>query len=373
MPRFVVLASLYVSNRVRGYRLTKGAGGSTHKGHQNNCVAIREEQTSMLFNRLLIVVGAWLCASTVGVAVAQAPAAIANPDPALLTKAQVQRVLLLDAVRAGARTVAVGDRGYVVVSDNNGESWRRVKAPTNVLLTAVFFVGDKTGWMVGHDSVILATTDGGDSWTKQFSAPDEQKPLLDVMVMPDGKKGFAVGAYGAFYATEDAGKTWTARKISQDDKHLNAIIALNDSRLLIVGEAGTILFSSDAGMTWTPAMSPYNGSYFGALEAADKSLVIFGMRGRVFRSTDAGLTWTQNEIKRGDKPFQSSLMGGKRLLDGSIVLAGVQGAAVFSNDNGATYKLLETRSNRPFSGVVQATPNTVILIGEAGPTDFQLK
>jgi photosystem II stability/assembly factor-like uncharacterized protein len=126
-------------------------------------------------------------------------------------------------------------------------------------------------------------------------------------------------------------------------------------------------------MTWTPAMSPYNGSYFGALEAADKSLVIFGMRGRVFRSTDAGFTWTQNEIKRGDKPFQSSLMGGKRLLDGSIVLAGVQGAAVFSNDNGATYKLLETRSNRPFSGVVQATPNTVILIGEAGPTDFQLK
>jgi photosystem II stability/assembly factor-like uncharacterized protein len=219
---------------------------------------------------------------------------------------------------------------------------------------------------------VLGTTDGGNSWSKLFSAPDEQKPLMDVY-FADKQTGFAVGAYGAFYASSDGGKTWAPRKISQEDKHLNALIPLADGRLLIVGEAGTIFFSADKGATWTPsATAPYKGSYFGALEAADKSIVIFGMRGRIFRSTDAGANWTQVEVKVGDKPLQTSFMGGTRMADGAIVLAGVQGAAVISRDNGASFTRLDTKSTRPYSNVVQATPSAVILLGEAGPADFIL-
>jgi photosystem II stability/assembly factor-like uncharacterized protein len=289
-----------------------------------------------------------------------------------LTKSQVQRILLIDSARAGMRLMAVGDRGYILASDNNGDSWSKVASPVKSLLTAVYFADATHGWIVGHDLVILATTDGGATWKKQFSDPEKQKPLLDVYFGPDKKKGFAIGAYGAFYASEDGGATWTARKISQDDKHLNAIMPLSDGRLMIVGEAGTILFSSDAGATWTPATSPYNGSYFGVLEASDKSILMYGMRGRVFRSGDAGATWTAVQIMRGDKPFQSSLMGGTRLTDGRIVLAGIQGAAIMSKDNGVSFQPLETKSNRPFSGAVQSTGSAVVLLGEAGAVDFVL-
>ena len=163
-----------------------------------------------------------------------------------LRAATVQRLLLLDAARAGGRIVAVGARGYILVSADQGATWSRARSPEAPLLTAVDFADAKDGWAVGHDSVILATTDGGDTWTQQFSAPSEQRPLLDVLFV-SRETGFAVGAYGAYYETTDGGRSWNVRKIIPDDKHLNAIVQTAPGKLLIVGEAGTILVSDDGG------------------------------------------------------------------------------------------------------------------------------
>ena len=74
-----------------------------------------------------------------------------------------------------SRVIAVGDRGYIVLSDDNGRTWRRAKSPAAPLLTAVEFLDANNGWAVGHDSVILATADGGETWVQQFAAPAEQR------------------------------------------------------------------------------------------------------------------------------------------------------------------------------------------------------
>ena len=41
----------------------------------------------------------------------------------------MERLLLVDATHQGSRVVAVGDRGYIVLSDDNGKTWRRAKSP----------------------------------------------------------------------------------------------------------------------------------------------------------------------------------------------------------------------------------------------------
>ena len=65
--------------------------------------------------------------------------------------------------------------------------------------------------------MILKSENEGKKWTKVFSAPDDQKPLMDVLFI-DANRGFAVGAYGSFYETADAGKTWKARKLLETPK-----------------------------------------------------------------------------------------------------------------------------------------------------------
>lgn len=280
----------------------------------------------------------------------------AGPLPATT----MQRLLLADATRVGNRIVAVGDRGYVVYSDDHGASWKRAKSPEAPLLTAVEFVDASSGWAAGHDSVILHTSDGGESWVQQFSAPAEQRPLMDLLFLSK-TEGFAVGAYGAFYETSDGGRTWNARKIVEDDKHFNAILKLADGKLMILGEAGTVLVSEDLGKRWAPADSPYKGSFFGGLVADDGAVIAFGLRGRIYRSTDSGRGW-----KQVDNASVASLMGGSKLPGGALVVAGAAGTVLVSRDQGRSFVPLATGTTRTFAKALLGEPNGVLLIGEAG-------
>lgn len=288
------------------------------------------------------------------------------PDTGPLSTTTMQRLLLTDAVRSGNRIVAVGDRGYIVLSEDNGTTWKRATAPAAPLLTAVRFIDAKTGWAVGHDSVILATSDGGDTWTQQFSAPAEQRPLLDVIFL-DAKNGVAVGAYGAYFETSDGGKAWNARKILADDKHLNGLVKLPDGKLVVLGEAGTILLSADAGKNWAPVVSPYKGSLFGGLVSEDGAVVAYGMRGRIFRSVDAGKTWTAVE-----NASTASLMGGSLLPGGGIVLAGAAGTALVSRDGGKSFVPVATGSTRAYAKAIVGAPNSILLVGETGAKSVPL-
>ena len=87
--------------------------------------------------------------------------------------------------RAGNRLVSVGVRGLIVLSDDEGKTWRQAPAPVSSDLVSVRFVTPSRGWACGHDGVILATSDGGEHWVKQLdgrmarngaATPDEVVP-----------------------------------------------------------------------------------------------------------------------------------------------------------------------------------------------------
>lgn len=283
------------------------------------------------------------------------------PAVGALRAATMRRLLLIDGARAGSRIVAVGDHGYIVLSDDQGASWRRARAPDAPLLTALDFADAKHGWAVGHDELILATSDGGESWSAQFSAPAEKRPLLDVLFL-DLQHGIAVGAYGAYYETADGGRTWSARKITTEDRHLNGIVKLGPARLLIVGESGTILLSTDAGREWKPVASPYKGSFFGAVVAADGSVVAFGLRGKIFRSSDGGEGWQAVE-----NVSTATLMGGARLADGTLVLVGGAGTVLASHDAGRSFALAgSAETARVYSSAIEGPRAEALVLGDGG-------
>ena len=241
--------------------------------------------------------------------------------------------LLLGLTLAGDRAVAVGERGHVLLSDDYGRSWRQVQVPTRTTLTAVHFASPLVGWAVGHENVILATRDGGESWTRQYPPGGIDERYLDVHFLNPGT-GLAVGAYGFARITADGGETWQAIDISEEGMHLNRLSMGPDGRLFLAVEGGQLFSSGDGGESWEELPSPYDGSLFGILPLGPRILLTYGLRGHVFRSTDSGQTWTDVET-----PAYVLLMHGLRLSTGQIVLAGQNEQFLVSHDGGSTFEL----------------------------------
>ena len=133
--------------------------------------------------------------------------------------------LLLAGTAKGVLTV-VGERGHVLISKDNGESWTQVQIPTRTMLNGAYFHNDQLGWIVGHEETILRTTDGGKSWEIVNHYPEkEDAPLFDIH-FKDAENGFAVGSYGTFLVTADGGQSWDRQdfipiSIDADDEFKN--------------------------------------------------------------------------------------------------------------------------------------------------------
>ncbi len=283
---------------------------------------------------------------------------------------KIASTLLLDVASAGQRLVAVGQRGHIIYSDDQGKSWTQAKVPTRQLLTAVYFVDAKHGWAVGHDAQILVTTDAGATWTLQFEDPERESPLIDVW-FANLEHGFAVGAYGTLLETSDGGQSWedVADLLDNEDgAHLNSIIQVKDAGLLIAGEMGMIFRSADNGLTWETLESPYEGSLFGALPLMQsRSLLVFGLRGSVFRSTDFGDSWEQITLPgNGSEPFKFGLAGASTLPDGSVVLVGNGGSVAVSHDDGLSFSVSNMADRQPLSSVVAGPDGQLITVGQGG-------
>ncbi|WP_228152483.1 MULTISPECIES: WD40/YVTN/BNR-like repeat-containing protein [Marinobacter] len=348
-----------------------------------------------------------------------APAAFALADiietPARKTDLAPQS-LLNDADRAGERVVAVGERGHIIYSDDEGQTWKQASVPVAVTLTAVDFSTDRDGWAVGHSGVILHSSDAGASWELQLTgiqaaelaiesketrigemevqieeAPEDQKedlewalddlifsvenmkadlkigpvnPLLDVW-FEDAEHGFAVGAYGMFLRTLDGGASWQDWAPNLDNPsgyHLNGIARITGDALVVVGEAGQIHSSVDGGETWELRDSPYTGSLFGVTGTGQVNEVLaFGLRGNVLRSTDIGRSWVTVANDNG-----ATLNGSAVASDGRISLVGNGGVVLMSTDAGQTFSE-HVRSDR--EGIMDAVPisgNRLLLLGEGG-------
>ena len=310
----------------------------------------------------LLALGAWT--TTANAAVTAVPA-----DQYSVESAKASQSLMLDAVHAGARLVAVGDRGHILFSDDQGNTWTQARVPTRQLLTAVFFIDDKRGWAVGHDAQILASVDGGATWTKQFEDLAREAPLLDVMFL-DARHGFAVGAYGALLETLDGGQHWqdVAERLDNEEQlHLNAIAAVKDAGLFIVGEQGSMFRSSDNGQTWSRVTGPYAGSLFGVIGTTQpRTLLAFGLRGNLLRSTDFGDSWQPIELKAARGQLEFGLASATLLDDGSLVLAGNGGSVLRSHDDGQTFSVFNRADRIALAGVSGLADGGLLLVGQGG-------
>ena len=313
-----------------------------------------------------------------------APAAL--NEPAIIS-AKSGSAVMLALARAGTRLVAVGERGIVQLSDDNGTSWRQVSTPVQVSLAAVQFVNDRSGWAVGHLGVVLHSADGGLTWRKQLDGiqaaelmaraattdadkaaavrmredgPD--KPFLDLHFQ-DEHTGTIVGAYNLAFRTADGGKSWQpwqAHVPNPKSLHLYGMRAAGTA-LYLVGEQGTLLRSSDGGASFEAVASPYKGSYFGVVTARSGEIVVFGLRGTAFWSGDQGRSW-----QAVDTGLQQAITAGIELADGTLALLSQGGELLLSDDRGRSFARQPNSQPWPSAALVQAADKSLVVAGLRG-------
>jgi photosystem II stability/assembly factor-like uncharacterized protein len=310
-----------------------------------------------------------------------------------------ERSVLLSVVTAGQRLVAVGERGIILLSDDNGSSWRQADVPVCVTLTAVRFASHRKGWALGHSGVVLHTKNGGETWEKQLDGRQvvalileaakanaesgrysEQevkqklnaaqqyvddgtdKPFLD-LYCENEQKVLIIGAYNLIFQTENGGGSWQPRLDNVDNPrgmHLYGIQPLGED-LFIAGEQGNFFHSENHGETFSALSTPYAGSYFGLLPIDNRELLIFGLRGNVFKSGDRGLTW-----RKIGSESSVSITAAAELRDGAIALATLSGDVLMSSDKGETFGKLKMGESFPLTGITQAENGNLVLVGARG-------
>jgi len=318
-------------------------------------------------------------------------------DTPAVTSPLASKSLLQGVAVAGNRVVAVGMRGHIVVSADGGTTWMQAKVPVSSDLTAVHFVDAREGWAVGHDGVVLHTTDAGDTWQLQldgkranalllaamerkasaepsseeakrllaeaqrYQEQGPDKPFLDVW-FADAQTGYVVGAYNLIFRTRDGGANWEPWFDRTDNPKFFNLYAIRPAAdaLFIAGEGGVVLKLDPATQRFRALALPYTGSFFGVI-GAESAVLAYGLRGNVFRSEDRGATWV-----KADTGLPAAIVAATRLAGGATALADASGRMSATADGGRTFRPLDVKGAMPLTGLAAISPGKVVLTGPRG-------
>lgn len=315
--------------------------------------------------------------------------------PAQATHLAAQRPL--NAVAAsGSRLIAAGPRGHIVYSDDSGATWKQASVPVSSDLTAVFFSSARYGWAVGHDGVVLHSSDAGQSWQLQldgnlaatlmkehyakkaaegdaqaaallseidgYAAAGADKPFLDVWFAND-QEGFIVGAFNLIFRTVDGGKTWEPwfDRIDNPKRLHFYSIRGQGGRLYVVGEQGLVAHLDTGAQRFSTIPSPYVGSFFGVLPV-NGGVVVYGMRGNAFRIDESGGNW-----QKLDTGVVGGLTAAIGLGDDRLALVSTAGDVLVGSAASGQFKRVKAPREMLFAGVayVPAT-QSLASVGSAG-------
>lgn len=140
--------------------------------------------------------------------------------------------------------------GLVVRTTNGGQSWSIVN--TNLvssIFTDVTFVSESVGYLCGGNTRILKTTNGGATWTSQFS--DNNSDLFSIHFISENE-GYAGGGFnqiGRLLHTTNGGTTWTDVSLPAPFV-IQAVFFTSQNTGYVAGVGGELRKTNDGGANW---------------------------------------------------------------------------------------------------------------------------
>lgn len=152
------------------------------------------------------------------------------------------------------------------------------------------------GWAVGGnqaDAIIVATTDGGQHWTPQYSG-SEITTQFNLVRVWDSLHVWVMGD-DAVMQTDSGGESWMLRYFG--DGSLHDMDLTGPSEVWITASSGSILHSTD-GVSW-PRQTPLNRGnepFQGYVKFTSKNMGwVTGLRDEIAVTHDGGKAWKRDQ------------------------------------------------------------------------------
>lgn len=181
-----------------------------------------------------------------------------------------------------------GAGGLILKTSDGGATWSKQTTGTTQNLYAVQFKGTSLGWACGAAGVLLTTTNGGGTWISRATGTSN---TLRSLHFPTAFVGYAVGDGNTLIKTTDGGVTWNTQGTGTSGYTFNAVRFVGPDTGWIAASSTLILATTNGGATWFPQYGPASSnSSFLTLSVTDGTHAWAAREGEVWRLQDG--TWS---------------------------------------------------------------------------------
>jgi photosystem II stability/assembly factor-like uncharacterized protein len=242
------------------------------------------------------------------------------------TRAELRDVFFLDQQRGWIVGGGIQiDGGILGTTSDGGRTWsfdsgiaRPSPRATSFHLNAVWFLNERTGFLVGDGFQILRTRDGGRQWHR-VSSPFRVSAHLRDLQFVDGTHGWAIGI-GGLVRTADGGETWEGPLMldpAAEDRSAargQALCFVDPQQGWLVGKHGLIRRSRDGGESWELLAEPTSEKpdLWGVEFVDARRGWAVGDRGTILQTTDGGRGWERQSSGVRDTLMDVDFLDGNR-------------------------------------------------------------
>ncbi len=277
----------------------------------------------------------------------------------LLSSEDLRRFIVIDE----KHFVVVGGAGIILLSEDAGRSWHRLKMlHLKDFYAGVFVRAHRSFWTVGERGTILQWRHLRDTWTP-VERGTKHFTLRAIAFSAVGDWGLSVGDSGGILRSDDAGQHWVKVSLSFPLSSRLYGVVIDSDLALIVGEKGLLLRSEDKGKSWQKsslktAVDLLSIHLF--FSSSKKLLVITTRDGGIFLSEDGGKHW-----KLEQTPFQAALWD--VLLEGERLFVVGEKGSLGVRHRGRWVILSQPNENEQLNFRALATVNgRLFIVGERG-------